>query len=445
MPFQQLFSFASKIVGVAVATARAFAPTGVGRRVRVVHDRAFIEVHGIHRPGTEDAAGELVKRLTELYGVRTVEVNAPLGWVMVSFDHDKVDVNHLVRMVGEVEDAHELRAARRAGSGQFPGAGKQVATEVIALGIDLVGLPYAFAGRLLPLPKAPTTLSALVAVADYSPRIRGYVEGAVGRPATNALFALTGSVVNTMAQAPLLLINDACHRCSMITEALARQHSWERWDRALAEREGAYDAPPLARTPRPVPLPASAADKVADVVTSLGTAGAGVTFVGNRQRALGVLVASAPRAARMGREAFAGQLGRGIARRRVLVVDPDALRRLDRVDTVVLDSAILRTGEQIIDEVVPTGASIGLDELYTRAHELVDPVVPDAPRERDGWSVVPAADSPLSADARVREWTARGARALYSARVESWVDQRGHRLDRWPKRWCLRRRPLGTW
>jgi len=412
MPIHRLLSLASKVAVVAAETARSFVPTGVGRRVRVVNDRAFVEIHGIHRPGTEDAARELAKRLTELYGVRAVEINAPLGWAMVSFDHDKVKADDLVRTVGEVEDTHGLRALGRAESTRFPGVGGQVARDAVALGIDLVGLPYAFAGRLLPLPKMSTTLSALVAVADYSPRVRGYVEGAVGRPATDALFALSGAVVNAMAQVPLLLINDACHRCSMVTEGLARRRSWEQWEHALADREGAYDAPSLARAPRPVPLPASTTDKVADVVTSLGTAGAGVTLVADRQRAHGVLVASAPRAARMGKEAFAAQLGRGIARRRVLAVDPDALRRLDRVDTVVLDAAILRTGEQIIDEVVPIGASVGLDELYVHAHELVDPAVPDDRQERDGWLVVPAADSPLNADARVREWTARGARAL---------------------------------
>lgn len=412
MPFPPLFRLASRIAGGAVAAARACLPTGSDRRVRVVRDRAYIEIHGIHRPGTEDAARELVKRLTESYGVRSAEVNAALGWAVVAFDHDKVKVDDLVRMIHEVEETHAMRAVPHAARGQFPGPAGGMASEAIALGVDLVGLPYAVAGRLLPLPKAPTTLSALVAVADYSPRVRGCVEGAVGRPAADALFALTGSVANAMAQVPLLLVNDAWHRGSMIVEGLARQRSWEQWHRALAHREGAYDTPPLDRPPRPVPLPAGATDRVADVVTSLGTAGAGATLLGNRQRALGVLVASAPRAARMGREAFAGQLGRGIARRRVLTADPDALRRLDRVDMVVLDAAILRTGEQIIDEIVPVDTSVAVDELHARAHELVDPAAPDVRRERDGWSVLPVADDPLGADARVREWTARGALAL---------------------------------
>ncbi|MFC0436989.1 cation-translocating P-type ATPase [Kutzneria buriramensis] len=412
MPFPPLFRWASRIAGGAVATARACLPAGVDRRVRVVRDCAYIEIHGIHRPGTEDAARELVKRLTESYGVRTAEVNAALSWAVVTFDHDKVKVDDLVLMIREVEEAHAMRAVPHAARGQFPGPAGGMASEAIALGVDLLGLPYAFAGRLLPLPKAPTALSALVAVADYSPRVRGCVEGAVGRPAADALFALTGSVANAMAQVPLLLVNDAWHRGSMIMEGLARQRSWEQWHRALADREGAYDTPPLDRAPRPVPLPAGATDRVADVVTSLGTAGAGATLLGNRQRALGVLVSSAPRAARMGREAFAGQLGRGIARRRVLTVDPDALRRLDRVDMVVLDAAILRTGEQIIDEIVPVDSSVALDELHARAHELVHPAAPDIRRERDGWSVVPVADDPLGADARVREWTTRGALAL---------------------------------
>ena len=60
-----------------------------------------------------------------------------------------------------------------------------------------------------------------------------------------------------------------------------------------------------------------------------------------------------------------------------------------------------------------------MKQLEAAARNLTDR---DAARQAEGTSrdvlsvlqrsVVPAADSPLSADARVREWTARGARAL---------------------------------
>jgi cation-transporting P-type ATPase I len=408
MPLHYLFSLASNVVG----TVRSLSSGGV-RHVRVTEERAYIEIHGIHVPGAEDATSQVKKLLTELDGVRGVEVNAPLGWAMVSFDRDRVAVDDLVRVVDDVEDEFELRSTEHPGTESLPG-GTQVTRQAVALGADIVGLCYSLAGRVLPLPRTSTTMSALFAVADYSPRVHGWVESAMGRPAADTMFALTGAAVNSMTQYPLLLVNDALHRFSLVTEGRARQRGWDRWERELADRQGVYDVPAIEHVPRPAPLPASPIDKVADAVTTLGTAGASMTLAGtrNHQRALGVLVASAPRAARMGREAFAGQLGRSLARRHVLVVDPDSVRRLDLVDTVVLDAEVLSTGEQIIDEVVQVGDGVRLDELYVRAHELVDLAAAHAHQERDGWSVLPAADSAVSADDRVREWTARGARPL---------------------------------
>jgi cation-transporting ATPase I len=59
-------------------------------------------------------------------------------------------------------------------------------------------------------------------------------------------------------------------------------------------------------------------------------------------------MAAAPKAARLGREAFAAQLGRDLANRDVIVLDPSALRHLDRVDTVVVDrSAVM--GRKTLD------------------------------------------------------------------------------------------------
>ena len=44
----------------------------------------------------------------------------------------------------------------------------------------------------------------------------------------------------------------------------------------------------------------------------------------------------------MGRQAFAAILGRGLANAGQLILDPGALRRLDRVKVVVIDGAALR-------------------------------------------------------------------------------------------------------
>jgi cation-transporting ATPase I len=114
------------------------------------------------------------------------------------------------------------------------------------------------------------------------------------------------------------------------------------------------------------------------------------------------LTAGAAKAARAGREGFAAQLDRDVCERGSLVLDPAVLRRLDRVDTVVLDSAVLLTGRQVVEEVLPLTADVGPDELVERAHDLTD-----RRRERDGWSA-----SPVAGLAAVRAGLPAGARAL---------------------------------
>ncbi|WP_139803746.1 hypothetical protein, partial [Mycobacterium avium] len=60
---------------------------------------------------------------------------------------------------------------------------------------------------------------------------------------------------------------------------------------------------------------------------------------GGTEDAAAAIEAGVPRAAHMGRQAFAAVLGRGLANSGQLVLDPGALRRLDRVKVVVIDGA----------------------------------------------------------------------------------------------------------
>lgn len=78
----------------------------------------------------------------------------------------------------------------------------------------------------------------------------------------------------------------------------------------------------------------------------------------------------------------------GAPARGSLVLDPAVLRRLDWVDTVVLDAEVLLTGRQIVDDVLPLTDDVERSELVERAHDLTD--LRRARRgERDGWSPSP--------------------------------------------------------
>jgi cation-transporting ATPase I len=101
-------------------------------------------------------------------------------------------------------------------------------------------------------------------------------------------------------------------------------------------------------------------------------------------------VAGNPKAARLGREAFAATLGGLLADRGLLPMDREVLRRLDRVDTVVLDSEVLLTGRWVVGQIWVEPERRGEeDQLWLVSRRLFDPEDPRAVQLSDGWSLGP--------------------------------------------------------
>ncbi|TVT24288.1 cation-transporting P-type ATPase [Amycolatopsis acidiphila] len=341
----------------------------------------------MHRPGTENAVRALRQRLLELDGVRSVEVNGHWGHAVVGRDPDVVGQEEILAAVADVEREWELREQAPA-SVRHPANPGPGIRELAAAGLSLAGTGYAFAGRILPVPPLPPVWPALLSLVDSSPRLRTVVEDRLGRPATDALFALGSATSQALARSPVGLLTDTGYRLLLHREAGARQQAWREWEREAAARPGTHEAEAVDYPPRPAPRPGGPIEKLADGSTALGLAGFGTILATTRNpdRATGVLVAAVPRAAKLGREAFAARLDTGFSGTGSLVLESDVLRRLDRVDTVVLDSASLLTGRSIVDSVLPLGE---VDEagLSQRVHDLVDLRDPGTRRERHGWAL----------------------------------------------------------
>ncbi len=423
----------SQLIGRASAVAapvtEALSPLlGSGRHVSAGPDRVHIEVRGLHRPGTEDVARRLEQRLAGLDGVRGAEVNAVLGRVTVAHDPELIGSDELTRQVADAELEFGLDGADAAPAGtHHPADSGAVLREVVALAAGLGGLGYAMAGAVLPIRPLPPLVPGLLSLVESAPAARTEVTSRLGRPATDTLLTVGGTAALALAQTPVALVTSVCQHLCAYGEATARQQAWQRVDRELADRPGAHRAPPVDRVPRPVAVPDGPVETVANRSAALAVAGYAATLAASRspQRALGVLFAGVPRAATAGREAFAARLDRDLSDRDTLVLDPDALRRLDRVDTVVLDAATLRTGHHVVDEVLPldepsaeaTAADLVTPaELVTAAHDLSDSEHPRARAERDGWTVLPLSELrtgvPATARQAARDRAAHGATVL---------------------------------
>jgi cation-transporting ATPase I len=124
----------------------------------------------------------------------------------------------------------------------------------------------------------------------------------------------------------------------LVREVRSRARAWR-------SRGEAVDEPvqhPPARSARPTPFPPGPVELFADRVAavSLAASGAVLTVTGDLSRAAKLLLIGVPPAARLGREAFAAVLARRLADRGVIPMDPGVFRRLDRVDTVLVDERL---------------------------------------------------------------------------------------------------------
>ncbi|HEY7174989.1 MAG TPA: HAD-IC family P-type ATPase, partial [Micromonosporaceae bacterium] len=160
-------------------------------------------------------------------------------------------------------------------------------------------------------------------------------------------------------------------------------------------------------------------------------AGVLAALPGTRRRAAQAIAVGAPGNVRVGREVFAGRLGRLLARRGVLVRDRSVLRRLDRINTVVIDASVLLSGRTVISRVAPVRGTT--DDARDIASRLLDDERANRTRTngaarpvtRGDWTIAAPrrADASIPADftASVRDGGSSGGKTLMLTRRDALV------------------------
>ncbi|MFG6200140.1 HAD-IC family P-type ATPase [Nonomuraea sp. JJY05] len=354
------------------------------RRVQPCPGGARIELRNIGGPRTERRARELEDRLKAV-GAPRAEVNGALGSVFVACDVTTDDMDKLVAVVEEFdEDGDGAAAPARDGAEQRDRA-------LISLGLHLAGTGLALAGRLAGVPRLSTAVPGLLTLAEHTPRVRRELEERIGKPGADAVVAVTRVVSHTLAMRPMSLLVDSVAAAGRYIDSRAGLKAWEQREEQFAAVRGAYRHTRAAASPRPARLPHGPVERYADAASAMSLAGLGLTTVlsSDRERGLSMLIAGIPKAASLGREAYASAVARALAGRGMIVLNRDVLVRMDRIDTVVLDAGLLTTGAWAIDAVSSLGPDMDRDDLYTRLYALIDLADPSARRERDGWTAEP--------------------------------------------------------
>ncbi|MFI9588592.1 HAD-IC family P-type ATPase [Streptomyces sp. NPDC052236] len=443
------------------------------RRTWQVPGGVQIEVRHLGRPGTVEAARDLEARLTGVPGVSRAEVNGTLGCVYVGCEPAGTDLDHIVRLVVEAEaeaEAATEQTDRRKGRG-VAGAGAERAPRAVGflggpeaqvgaavqLGASLASFGVAVVGRAARIRGLPPVVPALIQLTETTPWLRDAAARKLGAAAAETGWATANLFATTLTFRLLGPVVASFLAGARYGEAKAVRQAWQHWALRLGGHEGAYRHDAAPDYERPVPRPPGPGERYANVAVPAALAAYGLTaaVTADHDRALALMIAGIPRAPRLGRESFACAVGQAASGRGALVLRPEALRRLDRIDTVVLDARVLATPTWTVGAVVPLapcGARPGgapdmdeggpggahghrpsaraapegtayagpdVDEIHATIYELIDSADPSQPQERAGWALRPLdgdhdADTALPREtaAMVAEWAEHGASVL---------------------------------
>ncbi|WP_066948909.1 cation-translocating P-type ATPase [Streptomyces lushanensis] len=340
--------------------------------------RAHLTVRGLRGTTGPKIAESLEQRLAEVPGVRWAAVNAVLQSVVVALEgpaDDESAVRGVLETVEAIEEAYDTADEPLP---LHPASAQPAGRAIWAMAAQAAALPLAVVGRVTRSSPLPLELGSLVTIVETQPRLRQVVARAVGEQNATLVLAALNAVAQGSSGGFLGLAVDAVHHALSTAELKAHRAAWNSAEPGLTGSPRLARAEYRDRVPRPVPLGPGPVERYADTAAVI----AGLTFAGalavtrSTGSAAGATLAAIPKAPGLAREGFACTFGGALAHSGTVVHDPEVLRRLDRVRTVVLDTSALTTGAHVLADLVPLDdASAG--DLAATAHRLFDPRRPE--------------------------------------------------------------------
>jgi cation-transporting ATPase I len=354
---------AANLPGRPASVLGAVREVGTGRPARRIwahRGRAHIEVKGLsgHGDAHKRLAGDVTAALNRLHGVHWARVNAVTREVLLAFDEDRIGLEEILSVVEAAESkagtaGEEFAAADDVvGTPEHPAADAPVGVAAVSLATDLTGLGMAMLFRVADVAPLPRAARLPLLLADTYQPLRSTLEERFGHQRAELLVALATSTVNAASLGPGPLAVDCVHHSLRLAERLGRRAVWhEREHELVGDGRGLAEQAPV-HEPRPLPLPDGPIEKLGNraAIASLVGAGGMLAFTRDPGRAADLMLETMPKAGRQGRESFAAALGLCLARHGVVPMDGTALRRLDRVNAVVIDAAVLCGGAPVILE-----------------------------------------------------------------------------------------------
>ncbi|HUH70998.1 MAG TPA: cation-translocating P-type ATPase [Mycobacterium sp.] len=361
-------------------------------------------------PSWHEHAAVVEEPVRRIAGVATAHVEGALGRLVVELESEATsdlvldEVRETVSCVAADLALAGPKSGPRNAPFADPGNPLAILVPLSAAAMDVLAIGAAVTGWLGRLPVAPRSARAAAALLNHQPRVVAVLESRLGRVGTDIALSASTAVANGLTQAVGTPLVDLAQRGLQISEAAAHRQRWREREPELAspKRPQAPVVPIISSAGAKSQAPrhnwaAAAVGEASHVMVggaidaaidtakgsmagpveeyaaqaanaSLIAAATALLAGGGTEDAAGAVLAAVPRAAHAGRQAFAAVLGRGLANAGQLILDPGALRRLDRVKVVVIDGAALRGDARAVLQA--RGDIPGWDE--DRVYEVAD-------------------------------------------------------------------------
>ena len=377
------------------------------RRAFLGRTRAHVEYRDVRGGELAALVRALDAEFADVEGVRWARLSPPLQRVVVEIEDGRVDLAEIVERVERAELAAGVaKAAFRDTGWEHPADSEPGERLMLSLVAEAFGVASGTALRfsLIPASRLAGTLASLLQIVQSSPRLRRSLDERFGPLRAELGLGVGAAVAHGVAQRPGSAFVELAHTALKLAEANARRRSFELQEPALFRQAPPIDLGPELPEVRPNPLPRGPIEEYADRAVLVSLAGFAVSFLATRnvQRAVAALFGGLPKPAELGRDVFAAELGRTLARRGVLVLDPAVLRKLDRIDCLVLSGDLAARHRWDVRALV---AAAGVDDAEARrlVNELFDPDQPVTRKEQDGAFLEPLGASSLELGAELAE------------------------------------------
>ncbi|HEX9619116.1 MAG TPA: HAD-IC family P-type ATPase [Polyangiaceae bacterium] len=399
------------------------------RRLWIGARRAHIEFRQMSTEELTVFVRAIQDSLGRMAWVRWVEVNPQTRRVIVEFEQGSYTETELVHHVARAEQRVGVASASFAEHlGDHPADREPAERLAVEIGIDAIGLCMATLLRLslIPASRVSGSAASLLSIVRTTPSLRSGLDRRFGLDRTDFALSGFGSIAQGLAQRPLSCLVDLSHKAVLLREMRERGKLWVKYERELCQAPAGFDLVAALPGERPCPLPRGPIEEYADRAWVVALGGFAVSFLTTRsfQRAVAALFGGLPKPARLGRDVFAAELGRALSAREMLVLSAEALRRLDRVDCLVLDGSLVSRDRFRIGELL-TDPTLTPQQARSLVQQLFDSERPLAVRRDEGWALGPLSllrsETQQSFRERAAVWANNGALVVGLTRESSTV------------------------